>query len=91
MGTEGLGWGKGHVKVWREGRSEREQAAARKRELPQQAVPSSSSWSLGSVVAVFILLSQNKSVSGDCGGPSEPSHPADLVRVGLVPSPALYT
>uniref|UniRef100_A0A8C8W524 Uncharacterized protein n=1 Tax=Peromyscus maniculatus bairdii TaxID=230844 RepID=A0A8C8W524_PERMB len=32
----------------------------RKRELPQQSVPSSSSWSLGSVVAVFILLSQNK-------------------------------
>uniref|UniRef100_A0A8C6GDN9 Uncharacterized protein n=1 Tax=Mus spicilegus TaxID=10103 RepID=A0A8C6GDN9_MUSSI len=32
----------------------------KKRELPQQAVPSSSSWSLGSVVAAFILLSQNK-------------------------------
>lgn len=32
-----------------------------------------------------------ESVSGDCGGPSEPSHPADLVRVGLLPSPALYT
>lgn len=27
MGTDGLGWGKGYLKVWREGRSEKEQAA----------------------------------------------------------------
>uniref|UniRef100_A0A8C8WSV3 Uncharacterized protein n=1 Tax=Panthera leo TaxID=9689 RepID=A0A8C8WSV3_PANLE len=73
---------------------EKERPKMRKRELAQQAVPSSSSWSPGVVAAAaFIVLNQNKGkyhrvVPGDlqCG-----LHLADLAHLCPLPSPALYT
>lgn len=58
IGTDGVGGRAlelGQKEEMRKGRPR-----LKKRELPQQTVPSSSSWSLGSVLAAFILLSQNK-------------------------------
>uniref|UniRef100_A0A8C8ZN28 Uncharacterized protein n=1 Tax=Prolemur simus TaxID=1328070 RepID=A0A8C8ZN28_PROSS len=60
---------------------EKERPTMRKRELAQQAVPSSSSWSQGFVVAAaFIFFSQNKRKvpKGDSLGPSVQSPPRRL-------------